>query len=382
VRRFRDWNIRFIILCSFVGGFLCYQGISLGRTAVSDTSDSGSGSENAATFYRHAMELLKPPKSQEIDSQMREVIKNGWINEHKGLEMVLLENQISIEAILRGTSLTECNFYFDETYEDPFEKMPPLLEINDLTSLLLLKARYEQKQQDMDKAADTYLTLLNLAAHIGQDDTLVSKMAALVIENRIYAVLKTLLISSSLSKEKIYDITQYLENYGKNHFKAVEIAQIESDVYINIINMLIGEIEELWITQTQEESPRLRTQWNAFSQELLKQGFELGDHYYGNFVKATQSGQQSDWGFAQEEMRELVENLEPGITSFGAVGIFLFRNIKGNDKAMNSWLAERVVKMTLGIAMPKLDKTLHTYRRTLEKLAITLETARSNLSHK
>jgi hypothetical protein len=325
---------------------------------------ANTGIENAAVYYSRALDLLKYPDSQEIRDTLKGIIQHGWQAENREIEDILRHNERCLTEVRRGLLLDRCDFDFGKKYKYQVErKLPRLDRILFLSDLLLLKGRYYEKQGVFGDATELYLSSLHFSGHISQGDDAISKMIALVIENKTYMPLRDYLHSKNIDKKVCQRILSQLRDFEKKRFPARSMVEPEKEFFLSTVRM-IGDnfkqkaAESLGTTPT----PGMEKKADVFEKELNRQARELADRYYGNFIKAAETNKEGDWKFALVEREGLRKASQPtGIGNIGDVVSMLYDAFTGDIEAYHEKIIRKILITLLAVALPNPKKAVDGY---------------------
>jgi len=330
-----------------------------------------SNEDNAAIYYSKAFDLLKYPFPAEPDfNKLKEIIERGWQEESKEAEKILEENEPCLSELKKGLLLKKCDFAFGEEYKYlTVKKLPNLVKARNSLNLLLLKGRYYEKQKDFAKAIDCCLSSLAFLHHISQGNSMITDMLVLSLEKNTYLPLKDYLSSQEIDKELCRKILSYLEVFEKQHFSARRIMETEKEYFISDIQMIIdGSLKDQDDLKLNEDMKHKR---EDLVSQILKQANELADRYYGNFIKAAQTGNKEDLSFALEEAENIKRDAQFQGTDeeiFDAVGM-LQDAVTGKIEQFNEKVAHKIViKMLATRPLSSFKKVLDEYNSSLNEL--------------
>ena len=312
--------------------------------------------KNAAFYYIRAQNLLRYPGSKDLQDRLKLIIKNGWQSNNEDLKNVLKENEPCIGEFKKGVLLKNCDFDLGEKYKYLIDKkLPPIANLKRLSELVMLQARYYEKERDFSRAKDLYLSLLTFTYHLSQHDMLISKMISLVIEKNVYESVKNFLNFKEVSKNDRQDILTYLKNHEKQHFLARQLVESEKEFFVSTTQKMADDVKQ----KNKEE----------FANELINQAHELADRYYGNFIKAAETNSESDWKFATDEFRVFINNARPAnVNNIQEATAFLYDIVTKNKEGLDKKVARKVVTITLAISAPDFRKAVDAYYTNLNTL--------------
>lgn len=336
-----------------------------------------SNKDNAAIYYSKAFDLLKYPfpSEKETYNKLEEIIKKGWQGENKDVEEILKQNEPCLKELKKGLLLKKCDFAFGKEYKYLIvKKLPNVVKARESSNLLLLKGRYYEKQEDFARAIDCYLSSLTFVRHISQANSLFTDLLVLAIEKDIYLPLKDYLNSQEIDKEICKKILSYLEDFEKTHFSARRIIETEKESFISTIHFIMdGALKEVTKDKKEESKPNedMKRKWENFRSQILKQANELADRYYGNFIKAAQTGNKEDLNFALEEVASIKKEAQYQGTDeeiFDAVSM-LQDAVTGKIEQFNEKVACKIViKMLATSSLPYFKKVLDEHSSSLNEL--------------
>jgi hypothetical protein len=319
--------------------------------------------KNAAVYYSRAFDLLKYPESQRIKNKLQQIVKNGWKEGNKELVEILEQNELCFNEVKKGLKLEKCDFTFAKEYDSLAEKeLPPFVKVGELSNLLLLKARYYQKEKNFERAINIYLSLLNLARHISQDPALVSKMYALIIEQNTYAPIRTYLHSKEIDKDETRKILAYLEDYENKYFSPKELFAGEKQVFLYFIQKAEDDFKQRNIV---EQEKLLK----------LKHAHGLIDKYFSLLIKTAESNKENDWEALTKEVENLKKESLQEISNSESFRdmqekIKLLMSMKNDmlDEAVMILTSKGTVKLWLAISLPTLINAAKRYQAILKEL--------------
>lgn len=283
--------------------FIFSQNIFAQKDAIKNTF-----TDNAAIFYKKAVDLLKYPlpREKEITKKIGETIKNGWKGENKELMELLAQNKSSLKEFKKGLLIQKCDFNFGKKYKFYMNEPPrSYSQIRNLSNLVLLLGRYYEKQGKFNKAITEYLSVLKLAQHLAQDNhQFLSKMSSLDSEDKAFNMLENYLTSNQADPQECQRILNYLVKLEKRQFPAKELVEIEKEYFISTINMIIEDDKK----KAQKEGFKIKLGEKSYREvywdEIKRYGYEMADKHYGNYLKAMETNRASDWEFAQREYKK------------------------------------------------------------------------------
>jgi hypothetical protein len=324
--------------------------------------------KNAAVYYSKAFDLLKYPASAELKNKIQEIVKNGWKEEDKELEKVLTENKPCFDEFKKGLRLEKCDFTFGKEYKHIFEKeLPPFLKIKKFTSLLLLKGRHYEKQEEFDKAINVYLSLLTFAQHISQDNTLVSKMITITIESEAYKPIRQYLNSERMQKKEASKILSFFSDFEKQHFPAKQLVEIEKEAFLSVAKMQADEVKQQ-VLEEQEVSEEKKKAMETLAEELTLQAEEAADRYYGNYAIAVETDDEGDWDFAKTELETLIKTQKGAFTNIKDISSLFYNAFTGNIEGSSNIIARKIISLLLATVLPNFRKAAEHYYGSLKEL--------------
>jgi hypothetical protein len=325
--------------------------------------------DNAATYYNKAFELCTYSYQHPLNTKVTDIIKNGWKVEDKELEELLKQNALAFTEFKRGLRLEKCDFTFGKEYKYLINRdIPNLLKVRNLSNLLLLNSRYYEKQKEFNRAVNVCLSCLEFAKYVSQDDSSVAKAIAIGIEKETCVPLRDYLTSGQISRRKSEKILAFLEDYEKEHFAAGELLEVEKDLFISNIQMLTDSFRQE-AQKSSEFNEDARKAVEGFEIEMMRQGKELADRYYGNFIKAAQTNKESDWEFAANEFNSFTKDALKKTTIVKDAGSMFLSAFKEDIDQLNQKLAKTIVSLTLSISLvPNFKGIVENYYSTLEEL--------------
>ncbi|MGD8521680.1 MAG: hypothetical protein PVF56_11100 [Desulfobacterales bacterium] len=269
---------------------------------------------NAATHYLKAFELLKYPESKTMGKEISEIIENGWLQDSIEIKKLLQENELSIRQYQKGIAFINCDFDFGKAPKYLFEKEFPAPAAWKLFSIIMLKGRYHERQNDYAAAVDLYLSALIFAQHISQDNLEISKATALVIGFSSLKPLKEYLNKKKVEKRLCEKIIVHLNQYHQQRFEAREIIETRREETKSLLKMT-ADTFMAGVTETYRQRPEILEKAAAFRKEFIMMAYQDIDYYYGNYIRATETNKKKDWEFAASESENLKRAVQAEINA-------------------------------------------------------------------
>lgn len=140
--------------------------LAVWSVAVALPQDDG---ENAAPLYELAVAGYEQPTDDVRDS-MDTVLARGWDAQYPALALHLERNASALATLRKAARLPRAEFPVDERVEEGLAyRMPALRETYSLVNTLLLEGKWFESRDEHAAALDTYLLVLRMGHHYGQD---------------------------------------------------------------------------------------------------------------------------------------------------------------------------------------------------------------------
>jgi len=328
--------------------------------------------KNAAWYYNKAVGLLRYPDSRETVNRIQEVIKVGWKDKDQELEEILKNNEPAFREFQKALPLKKCDFDFGRKYEYIIQKETPAhSKIRNLCRLLLLKGRHYERGRRLKEAAETYLSALTLAGHVAQDNTVVMKMLALVIEKETYAPFKDCIESGKLRRKDYLKIHDYLADYAVKHFSGAELIMLEEESFLSSMALMVDRyIEDSFPGNGAQGKEAEKAKIVALGEEIKSQSQLFADKYYGNFARAVTSNKDEEWEVASSELNVLIQEAKPKMEDISGVIKAMVADSKAqeNGSAVDKQVAHKIVLTLLSFCIPNFKGMAEGYYETLIQL--------------
>jgi hypothetical protein len=319
---------------------------------------------NAAAYYSRAFDLLKYPESKKLNKKISEIMQNGWLHENPEIKKVLEENELSIQEFQKGIEIGDCDFDFGKEPKYLFEKEFPAPAAWKLFSIILLKGRYHEGQNDYASAVDLYLSALIFAQHISQDNLAISKATALTIEFSSLEPIKGYLNKKKIEKRLCEKISAHLDQYKAYRFAAKEIIEAQREETKSVLKMT-ADTFMLKVTEAYRHRPEIMEKAVAFRKEFIIMAYQDIDYYYGNYIRAVETNKKRDWEFAISESENLKKAVQAEINADhkGTLMQCFFDNLANS----NPKCTQRVRMIFRGV-MPNYKYIIGQYNKSLTEL--------------
>lgn len=328
---------------------------------------------NAATYYLKAFDLLKYPEPKTLDKEIREIMQNGWLRENIEIKRLLKKNELSIQEFQKGIAISNCDFDFSRKQKYLFEKNFPGAAAWKLFSIILLKGRYHESQNDFESAVDSYLSTLIYAQHISQDNLAISKATALVIGVSSLEPLKQYLNKKNVEKRLCEKIKVHLDEYIKHHFAAKEIIEAQSDETKSMLKM-VADTFMVKVTELFRHSPGIPVKAAIFRKEFIMMAYQDIDYYYGNYIRAAETNEKKDWEFAISEAENFHKAVQKEIENDHR-GILLQCFLDNLDN-LNPKCTKRIRMMFMSV-IPNYKTIIDQYNSYLRKFGEVVSLAKA-----
>lgn len=320
---------------------------------------------NAAAHYSKAFDLLKYPESKKLDREISEIMENGWLHENMEIKKLLEENKLSIQEFQKGIAIGDCDFDFGKEPKYLFEKKFPALEAWKLFSIILLKGRYHERQNDFASAVDLYLSTFIYAQHISQDNLPISKATALIIEFWSLKPLKGYLSKKKIEKRLCEKISKHLDHYNIYRFAANEIIVTQREETKSVLKMT-ADTFMVSVAEQYRHKPEIIEKAAAFRKEFISMASEDLDYYYGNYIRAAETNKQKDWEFAISESEDINKAIQAEI-NIDHEGELL-RCFLDNLDNPNPECAKKIRMLFVGV-IPNYKNIIDQYHKSLTELS-------------
>ena len=350
------------LICSALG--FCVESLA-GSSVVRPISFSARQPGNAAAHYFKAFDLLKYPESKKLGEEISDIMENGWLHENTEIEKVLEENKLSIQEFKKGTAIEDCDFDSDKEPKYLFQKQFPAPASWRLFSIIIVKGRYHEKQNDFASAVDLYLSAFIFAQHISQDNLPISKATALVIEFYSLKPLKGYLSKKKIEKQLCDKISRNLNHYHTYRFAAKDIIVAQRQETKSVLKM-VADTFMVSVAEKYRHKPEIVQKAAAFRKEFISMANEDLDYYYGNYIRATETNKQKDWEFAISESEDLNKAIQAEINTDheGA----LLRCFLDNLDNPNPQCTEKIRILFVGV-IPNYKDIIGQYHKSLAELS-------------
>lgn len=320
--------------------------------------------QNAAAYYSKAFDLLKYPESKKLDKEISEIMQNGWLHENLEVKKLLEENELSMREFQKAIAIGDCDFDFGKEPQYLFEKDFPASTAWKLFSIIILKGRYHERQNDFASAVDLYLSALIYAQHISQDNLAISKAAALMIEFWSLKPLKGYLHKKKIEKRLCEKISKHLDRYIVYRFAAKEIIEAQREETKSVLKMT-ADTFMVSVAETYRHRPEIIEKAVAFRKEFIIMAYQDIDYYYGNYIRATETNKKKDWEFAISESKALKKaaQAEMNADHEGALLHCFLDNLDNSNPKCT-----KKIRMIFEGVMPNYKYIIDQYNRSLAEL--------------
>lgn len=238
---------------------------------LEEMGTSVSGQINAAVIYRESIDNLKGIPDNFID-KAKEVINNGWLAGHSDIRELLLQNQKAIDDFKRASELAYCDFTFGKTVEKTANAPLPFSgNILMLARLVLLEARFYEKENKMGLALENYISLLRFKNHLDRQVSfvLISQTLGNIVQNLIYAPLTQFIARKDLNLQECKYLQDTLIFMKNNRVGPEKIFEEEREVSRNTIRSMGVEAKRQG-NYDEDFYQTLYKEFDDFSEELNK----------------------------------------------------------------------------------------------------------------
>jgi hypothetical protein len=319
---------------------------------------------NAAKHYSKAFDLLNYPESKTLDKKISEIMENGWLHDSIEIIKVLQENELSIRQYQKGIAFINCDFDFGKAPKYLFEKDFPAPAAWKLFSIIVLKGRYHESQNEYAAAVDLYLSALIFAQHISQDNLPISKVTALLIGFYSLKPLKQYLIKKKVDKRLCEKISMHLSQYHKQRFEAREIIEAQREETKSLLEMAADTFMAS-VNESYRQRPEILERAAEFRKEFIVMSYQDIDYYYGNYIRATETNTKKDWEFAISETEDLTRAVQAEMNA-DHKGALLHCFLANLDNP-NPKCAEKI-RMIFMIAIPNYKNVIDQYHKIMAEL--------------
>ena len=296
------------IILSVMIGVFCVETTASPERVSPETREAPSKIEtdNAAVFYSNAFALLQYPTSQTLKDHIQATIKNGWRDENRALENILDQNTAALREFQKALSVERCDFQSGQENAYAIQKPgPPVIAIRNLSRLVLLSARQEERRGNVPSAIENYLSLFTVARHVAQDQSLVAKMMAVAIEEEVSAPLRGSIDSPHAGQSERQRIADVVGDYLAKRFPVSELIEPEREAFLSSLRLIADglQAQQPW---TEEQKKKVQ----RFQDTLLQQAQILADRHYGLVRQAAESDREADWAAIDRELDTLKQELQ------------------------------------------------------------------------
>ena len=361
------------------------QGAIISTTGDSVTMDIGIGEttinkndiksierkkeDNAAIYYLRALDLADYGNAAAGKNKIAKFEKANFHMPKAELEELLNNNKKCLDEIGKGLAIKKCDFYFEDKYDYTRgeERKDNQRKIMYLHSLLLLNGRRYEDLKDPDHAVDAYLSALTFARQISQGRDPEFQMAAIMIEKNAYPLIMDYLNSKDTDPKLCGKIFAYIDDHEKEHFSAKVFFESSKEAFIRPFNSFSVAVTR-WARETPDLNDDVRANAQKFADELLKGSGDLADKYYGNFIKAAQTGADKDWESAVSEYAQLVKDVKPPeIEDDIDLSIFMHKEL-GKIEEYNKKDPKLITVTILSAQLPYYRTAAEHYRENCKEL--------------
>ena len=302
--------------------------------------------ENAATYYQEALAQCRYSYKSRLGEKIKDLIKEGWSPEDKGLEKILQNNESALVEFEKGVKLKTCDFTFGKEYDNPLqEPIPNLAKVRDLTHLILLQGRLDERNADFAQAVAQYLHALTFAQHVSQNKLLISIMVSSAIEGLAFRPLQQYLEKEQADPQIYAEISAFLQKITARRNTLAEAMEREKERYI--------WAGQQWVTSLKD---KLETQ-----QDLIQPFKKVADEYYGRLIKFARTNAEADRQSFLEQIDSLKQKhaLE-GKTNQACIEQMSFL-ISGSAEHKPEDLAGTIAELLVVVSLPDLVKAWEVY---------------------
>ena len=270
-----------------------------GQTAVQ------SETTNAAIYYGRALRQLRYPASREQVDLVARIIREGWPQEQPELVELLQQHEAVRQEFDKGIRLTRCDFQFGRPVRSALQRaIPPVGQLVNLSTVVLLQARYEQSLKQTANAIGRVLSLLIMARHLAQDPSLMARLNIGAIEEGPIVILRQELESDRLSPQLRTQIAEALTPYLDDRLSAAQLIDAQHEAFLSLLRL---QADELDLANLATDAQR---QWaQQFQHAIMTQGQQQAQHYYGLLRQAADTDRPEDWAAVAQAAQRFHQRL-------------------------------------------------------------------------
>jgi len=328
--------------------------------------------ENAATYYTKAISSVQYPKSDTLKNRIKKVIKSQWADPDGELSRIIGSNHRTFKYTQKALQYPQCDFYFGKQFRYRIEKeIFQYASLIEVSNLVLLKGKFLEKLRNPIRAKEEYLGVLKMGLHISQDEESIAKAIAISQVGIALSSLNSLVKKSKLKEKDRIKIQVSLIRFKNKFPEPSSFVLSEKDFFISLMDMLVDGTKEQKgkILSTNKMS---EDDLEYFSHALRQNSQNLADRYFGNFVKAADSNEESDWSFAQSEFDALMDRNKSKIRIFLKASQWTIYGILGQQKKYSDEITEFLSETLLSVAIPDMRNIILKQHENNEMIEIIL----------
>lgn len=278
---------------------------------------SGRFNNNAAFLYLKASsELILP---DDFGKRSNDIISNGWSDDHKDLEEILVKNKDPIKEFRKASELHECDFAFSEVInaaskgdappgcdgeinylrQRTDDGKTPYCDNTDLARLIVMECKFYERQGKLDSALDNYVSLFRLIGHLTRQKhaTLVNKLIGRLVQNLAYSSLVQHINHNKLNVQHYRALLDALFSLKKNRTDFKDVLEVRNEEFKEVVKKVADEMR----------SSQAKQKWVNFYQEFYSEYDRLVDEFSEYWLAAFRENNIEKFEQKSRQFRERVE---------------------------------------------------------------------------
>ncbi len=279
--------------------------------------------DNAAFYYQKAIDLANIPPWDQLEI-IRDIIENGWQEDHQDLIEILQDNQAAFAELKKGLAQPRCDFSDgkEKEYEYLYEKpIPNYIPYRNLAWLVLFEGRLLQKKGRHSQALDRYLATLTFATHLSQGGDFIGYLISTTLIARAGKPIERYLNRVDLAPKFYQRIFEALKNTQTQKSSFAQAMRSEKLSMMSAVEHMCKILEDKGVNKLKKRDPNLSDEQarqilgRRFPVKIIQDEYnKLFNEYFGYLIKAAGSCDPQDWEMAHQKILALQK--ETGVDKF------------------------------------------------------------------
>lgn len=332
--------------------------------------------DNAAEKYKEIFGTMLDFPSKTLEKEAYNIIERGWEKEDEQLIVFLENNKEIIKKMKKINEIPYCNFY-EGIVEKSFLNTKPLpyRKIRNLTRIVLLEGRKEEKAGNLSKALDNYLLALKIAHDVSQDKSMLTLMLSIAIKDMAYKPLMDYISNKKVSKSGRRKLLNYLEKYGSEKITIVDSIREEKNLLINTVKQTVLNKK---VIEEKYTDPEMRKHMLTFGQYVFDDTVKLLNYYYGKYEIAAKLNSKEKIDEINREVKALYEKTKAEATGFKGLANLFYEYAIKSRKGEPEFFVDKIAKLFVLIGTPNFEPAIERYYKSEKRYSALKEAILNN----